>query len=122
MEVQIVKEIVLNNITIKEYLLKKLNTALFVFRRDFNSLKLKDAFPETLEEILSITKYQLKSKKQLEEVLSELNQTSSIQGTPIEDMDVQHFIRAVGDIIEVENCGETENSIACRVDELLEAL
>ena len=122
MDVPIVKEMIISNIIAKEGLLRKINAALFVFRRDFNQLKFRDGFDKSLEELLDILDLQLNIKKKLESILEELEKDGTILGFDIEDMNLQTLDRILGNILQAENYGEYENRLSLRVDELLEAV
>ena len=122
MDKAIIKEIILSNICVKETLVKKVNTALLIFRRDFNQLKLRESFAPVMEEIIVILNHQVSQKEKLEAVLMEVEKEGTLQGEQLETLNVHRLQETSGNILQIENCGEQERALSLKIDELLTSI
>ena len=122
MEKRFVREIILSNIVAKKSFLKTLNTALFLFQRDFEILKTRENFQPTLAELIELLELEAKSKEELEKLLQELEANNTINNISIVGVDAQRLREIAGDVISVDCCKHRMASLDTRLNELLTAL
>ena len=119
MDKDLIKEIILSNICVKENLVRKINTTLLIFRRDFNELKFKDAFNTAIEELITMLNFLVGQKDDLQEVLKEVETEGTLQGISLEQLTTKRLQEVSGNILQIENCGELEDALSSKVDTLL---